>query len=122
MTEHCPTNHIKTIIPKKNTALSKHSVQDFDETWFSGCKLLLYIQDHTQALHSWWDSPERVISPTQGPLPGNTPQSQSADTHAPNGFEPASPASERNKRSAFSIIRVNEMEEDKMGHVARKQY
>jgi hypothetical protein len=35
------------------------------------------------------------MGPTQRPLPDNTQYSQERDTHAPGGFEPAIPASER---------------------------
>jgi len=38
---------------------------------------------------------------SQRPLPDNTQQSQEADIHAPAGFEPAIPASERTQTDAL---------------------
>jgi hypothetical protein len=45
-----------------------------------------------------------MISPTQRPPPDNTQPSQEADIHAPAGFEPAIPASERPQILALSFL------------------
>jgi len=42
-----------------------------------------------------------VISPTQRPLPDSTQHSQETDIHAPTGFEPTIPASERPQTHAL---------------------
>jgi len=49
----------------------------------------------TTTHHSWWDSSGRVISSSQRSLPDNTQHPQQTNIHAPAGFEPAIPASER---------------------------
>ena len=55
-------------------------------TWFT--------RRHTQ--HTRYDSPRRVISPSQRPLPDNTQHSQQTDIHAPRGIRIQNP----NKRAA----------------------
>jgi hypothetical protein len=58
---------------------------------------LLIIEDlwsHSDTPHSE-DSSGGVISPTQRFLPDNTLQSQETNIHAPLGFEPTYPTSER---------------------------
>jgi hypothetical protein len=47
------------------------------------------------------DSSGRVISPTQRPLPDDTQNSLETDIHAPRGFEPTIPASERPQTHAL---------------------
>jgi len=42
-----------------------------------------------------------MISPTQKSLPDNTQQSQETEIHAPAGFEPTVPASERPQTDAL---------------------
>ena len=41
---------------------------------------------HTTTRHSRWDSSERMISPSQRPLPDNTQHSQHTNIHAPGGI------------------------------------
>jgi hypothetical protein len=56
-------------------------------------------RSHT-AHHTRQDSSGRVISPTQRPLYDNTQHSQEIEVHAPAGFEPTIPASERSQNYA----------------------
>jgi hypothetical protein len=49
------------------------------------------IHYHTQTHHTLWDSSERVISPTQIPLPNNTLHSQQTNIHAPAGIRTYNP-------------------------------
>jgi hypothetical protein len=56
---------------------------------------LLRIYDRTQTHQTRQDSSGRVISRTQRPVPDNTQQTQETDSHAPVGFQPAIPTSER---------------------------
>jgi len=56
------------------------------------------LHDHTQTHHNRQDSSERMISPSQRPLPGNTQHSREREreTSTPAaGFEPTIPGSER---------------------------
>ena len=41
---------------------------------------------HTTTRHIRWDSSERMISPSQGPLPDNKQHSQQTNTHVPGGI------------------------------------
>ena len=62
------------------------------ESW----PLLTWPCDHTSwTHHTRSDSSGRVISPIQRPLPGKTLHSQETDIHAPEGFKPTVPTSER---------------------------
>jgi len=54
------------------------------------------LRDHTHRTHhTRQDSSGRVISPTTRTLPDNSQHSQDTNVHAPVGFEPIIPASER---------------------------
>jgi hypothetical protein len=56
---------------------------------------------HTQIRHTRYDSPRRVIGPSQRPLPDNTQNSQEKDIHPSAGFEPAIPTSEQPQTHAL---------------------
>jgi hypothetical protein len=58
---------------------------------------IIEASNYTQTHHSWWDSPGRVISPTQGPVPYNAQHSQETDINVSTGFDPANPS----KRTAL---------------------
>jgi len=45
--------------------------------------------------HTWYETFERVISPSQTPLPHNTQHSKETDIHAPGGVRTRSLASEQ---------------------------
>ena len=54
------------------------------------------LGDHTiWTHHTWWESSERLIGPSQRPLPDNTQRSQRQTSMPTAGFEPAIPAAER---------------------------
>jgi len=63
--------------------------------------VLSRIHDHTQTLHTRKDSYGRVVGPMQGPLPDNTEHPEETNIHAPGGFEPTIPASERPQTHAL---------------------
>ena len=50
------------------------------------------LHDHTQTHHTRHDSSGRVISPSQRPLPDNTPLSQQANIHAPGEIRTHNPS------------------------------
>jgi hypothetical protein len=58
--------------------------------WASASSLLRF-KDHTQTHHTPWDSPGRVISPSQSPLPHNTKHSQQTDIHDSGGIRTRNP-------------------------------
>jgi len=57
-----------------------------DSTWWARTSLLSRLHDHTQTLHTRWDSTGLVISPSHTLLPGNTRYSKERDLHAPGGI------------------------------------
>ena len=63
-------------------------------------ELLLHLptlkdtQTHTRT-HTWYDSPGRVISPMQRPLPYNTQHCPERDVRAPGGIQTHNPSSKR---------------------------
>jgi len=63
---------------------------------YGALSLLSRLRDHTQTHHIHQDSSGRVISSSQRPLPDYTQH-----THAPAGFEPTIPASERQSFNAL---------------------
>ena len=63
-----------------------------DSTWWARSSLLSRLHDHTQTLHTRWDSSGRVISPSHTLLPGNTRHSKERDLHAPGGIRTRNPS------------------------------
>jgi len=59
------------------------------------------LHDHTHWTHTQFDSSERVISPTQVTLTGNTQHSKERDIHAPCWIEPTKSASELSQTHAL---------------------
>ena len=51
-----------------------------------GLLILEVSRSHTTTHHSRWDSPGRVISSSQRPVPNNTQHSQQTDIHAAGGI------------------------------------
>jgi len=69
----------------------------------AGLSLLVFevSWSHTTTRHSRQDSPGRVISPSQRPLPHNTQHSQETNIHAPGGIQPTISAGEQPKTYAL---------------------
>jgi hypothetical protein len=66
------------------------------------CKgLLLHAITLNDTRHTRQESSGRGIVPSQRPLADSTQRSQEKDVHAPVGFEPANPTSERQQTHAL---------------------
>jgi hypothetical protein len=59
---------------------------------------LLRFQDHTQTHKNRSDSSGQEIGPSQGPLSGNTQQSQKTDIHEPGGIQNPKPQQASSRR------------------------
>jgi hypothetical protein len=71
------------------------------------------LHDHTQTLHTRYDSSGRVISSSQRPLPHKTRYSQQTSTPTV-GFEPTISAGDRPKTSTLDRAATGTREEEKL--------
>ena len=68
-----------------------------------GAPILDVSRSHTMTHHSRQDSPGRVISSSQRPLPDNTRHSQQTNIHAPGGIR----TQDLSRRAAWSLRRAD---------------
>jgi hypothetical protein len=61
-------------------------------SWWARASCLLKLHDHIQTDHTWQDSFERVIGPSQRPLPDNTQHLEETDIHVLRGIRTHSPS------------------------------
>jgi hypothetical protein len=71
--------------------------------WTSASSLPRVQDHHTQTHRIRYDSSRGGIGQSQRPLPDKTQLSQETDIHAPAGFEPTIPASERPQAQALDL-------------------